>query len=86
MVLIDDPSAHNCLSPINQFDGDVIPVDSAKVTDWIRLVPAQAIGQVKPGIDPVAEYFAKALDCPRKLLAVSLATRRGVSLDSTCKL
>jgi hypothetical protein len=86
MVVLDDVSGANCLSANSRTDDDFIPVDSAGVANWIRLVPAKAMGQVKPSIDPVSEYFSRALDCPRKLLATSLATRRGVSLDSTCKL
>ena len=86
MAMIDDLGGHNCLSPVSQFESDLMPVDSAKVSHWIRLLPAQVSGEVKPSIDPVSEYFSKAIDCPRKMLAISLATGGGVSLDSTCKL
>jgi hypothetical protein len=86
MALLDAPSADNCLSQNSQTQDDVIPVDSAKVAEWLRLVPGAAKGTVKSSIDPVSEYFARALDCPRQVLAISLRTGRGVSLDSTCKL
>ena len=86
MVLLDATDSDNCLSQNSPISSDTFPVDSSKVAEWIRLVPADAIGAVKPSVDPVAEYFARSLECPRELLAVSLRTRRGVSLDSTCKL
>jgi hypothetical protein len=86
MALLDSPSVDNCLSQNSQTPGDLIPVDSAKVVEWLRLVPQAAKGTVKPSIDPVSEYFARALDCPRQLLGISPRSGRAVSLDSTCKL
>jgi hypothetical protein len=41
--------------------------------------------QPKPSIDPIREYFAKLLRCPRELLDSARKNGRGVSLDSTCK-
>jgi hypothetical protein len=41
---------------------------------------------VKASLDPVAEYFARALNCPRDLLEKAAKSGHGVSLDSTCKL
>jgi hypothetical protein len=86
LALIDRPNGDNCLSYNRALASDSFPVDSAQVSRWIATVAPDSIGAVKPSIDPVSEYFARALDCPRKLLAISLKTRRGVSLDSTCKL
>jgi hypothetical protein len=61
-------------------------VDFGRVRDGLDLSAINPQLPIKPSIDPVAEYFAGALECPRKLLGISLRTRRPVSLDSTCKL
>ena len=86
LALIDDSRATNCSTQNHQLDGDYFPVDSAKVAEWIRLAPMSAVGQVKASVDPVSEYFARALTCPRELLRISLKTGGRASLDSTCKL
>ena len=86
MAVLDGHSSSNCLSQNNEFPADSFPVDSARVSEWIKATGIERIGPVKASIDPVSEYFERALDCPRELLAISLKTRRAVSLDSTCKL
>jgi len=63
----------------------LFPVDSSRLATWVRNAP-NGSAWVRPSVDPVAEYFANALDCPRKMLKISRETRRAVSLDSTCKL
>jgi hypothetical protein len=86
LSMLDDPSLANCSTGNRLADGRVVVVDSAMVAEWIRLSPVGPIGRVKPSVDPVSEYFASALDCPRKMLGVSLRNRGAASLDSTCKL
>jgi hypothetical protein len=86
LAMIDDDKSGNCLSSNSQTGGESFPVDSAKVSAWLASVSPTMIGVVKPGIDPVSEYFARALECPREMLRISLESKRGVSLDSTCKL
>ena len=86
MALLDAPDGTNCLTQNSTSESDAFPLDSSRVAEWVRLMTGEAAGSVKSSVDPVAEYFARALDCPRQLLAISSKTRRGVSLDSTCKL
>jgi hypothetical protein len=86
LALLDNESGDNCLSQINRSGADSMPVDSARISEWIRTQSVSRVGAVKPSVDPVAEYFARALDCPREMLGASLRTRSRVSLDSTCKL
>jgi hypothetical protein len=85
LALYDAQDSDNCLSQDDRNSPDDFPVDREKVSEWIRAnaVPA---GPVKPSIDPVAEYFASVLDCPRKLLSYAAEKGRPASLDSTCKL
>jgi hypothetical protein len=85
-VLLDDQHGDNCLSDNKRSSDASFPVDSARVTQWLDLSAINPQLAIKPSIDPVAEYFAGALECPRKLLGKSLRTRRPVSLDSTCNL
>jgi hypothetical protein len=84
LALYDDPSAGNCSTQNDRSRGS-FQVDREKVDQWLRTNPIPA-GAVRQSIDPVTEYFAKVLDCPRKMLAHSRETALPVSLDSTCNL
>ena len=85
-ALLDDTRGNNCLSDNSQAHIPAFPVDSALLTEWVNRNSRMPVGPVKPSIDPASEYFARALDCPRQLLAEWSKSRRGVSLDSMCKL
>jgi hypothetical protein len=86
MALLDNNSGDNCLTE-NRSDGSsLFPVDTTRVAKWIEDVGPTRIGAVRPSVDPVAEYFAGVLECPRKLLEKARKSGRAVSLDSTCKL
>jgi hypothetical protein len=86
MALLDTGHTGNCLSQNSYAVESVFPVDLQAVESWLGVVSSGPIGAVKPSIDPVSEYFAGALRCPREMLAAARKSGRGVSLDSTCKL
>jgi hypothetical protein len=69
--------------------GDVaqaVAVDTVRTSRWVKQFGGAAVVlQPKPSIDPIREYFAKLLRCPRELLDSARKNGRGVSLDSTCK-
>ena len=85
-ALLDSKTADNCLSDNSSDAAPTFPVDSARLTQWVRNNATIPVGVVKPSIDPAPEYFARALDCPRQMLEIWSKTKRGISLDSTCKL
>jgi hypothetical protein len=85
-ALLDYNDGDNCLSENSSSGGQEFPLDSALVAEWVRRNSPEPVGWVKPSIDPAPEYFARALDCPRRMLAIASKKRGGVSLDSTCKL
>ena len=86
MVLIDRPSGDNCLTNDQAVRGSMVPIDLVAARRWLEIVAPTPIRQVKPGIDPVAEYFARLLNCPRILVDSARKTGGVTSLDSTCKL
>ena len=81
IALVDAQSAGNCSTDEVAGTGSIFPIDSARTVASIAHVHQ---GTAKPSIDPVAEYFARMLDCPGKMLFAARKTGRGVSLDSTC--
>jgi hypothetical protein len=85
-ALLDSKEMNNCLSNNRSGDAPAFPVDSARLNQWVRDNASMPVGKVKPSIDPAPEYFARALDCPRQMLEIWSKTKRGISLDSTCKL
>ena len=86
LALLDATGSANCLTDNTTVDDAVFPVDGPTTAAWVRANSETLVGAVKPSIDPVPEYFAKVLNCPRDLLAAATKNVRGVSLDSTCKL
>lgn len=83
---LDSQTLDNCQS-LDRQDGNLaIPVDSVVVAQWLTVFGEQDVPATKPGVDPVAEHFARVLNCPRRMLAGGLAKAPFVSLDSTCKL
>jgi len=86
LAVLDAPTGGNCSSENSSDDSDAFPIDTAMVGQWIRMVSPTRVGPVRASIDPVAEYFARALNCPRDLLERAVKSGRSASLDSTCKL
>jgi hypothetical protein len=84
LVVMDEPSAANCLHEIEQDTLASVPVDTGRVRQWIAMVSPDPIPAPKPSIDPVAESFARTLECPRRMLDFARRTGRGVVLDSMC--
>ena len=83
-MVLDDTSGDNCLHEVEQGTHARIPVDTGQVKRWIFNVSPEPILAVKAAIDPVAETFARTLDCPRRMLDFARRTGRGVVLDSMC--
>jgi hypothetical protein len=86
IALLDANDGHNCLHGVTMDSDADFPVDSVAVMRWIALVVPEPIAPPKAAIDPVGEYFAGAMNCPRLLLEKARRQGGRVSLDSTCKL
>ncbi|HET9424566.1 MAG TPA: DUF2723 domain-containing protein [Gemmatimonadaceae bacterium] len=84
MAMLDDRSGSNCLYEQVSDTAALIPVDGEKAREWVRRFGTIGQRSVKHSVDPVAEHFARMLDCPRRMLDSARAHGRGVSLDSTC--
>lgn len=84
LVVLDDLSGSNCLHDAERDTQAAIPVDTGQVKRWVADVSPEPMPAVKAAIDPVAESFARTLDCPRRMLDFARRTGRGVVLDSMC--
>jgi hypothetical protein len=84
LVALDDPQAANCLHDSGRDTAPAFPIDTARVKEWIERFAPSPIPAVKAGIDPVAEHFARVMDCPRRMLESVRRNGRGVVLDSLC--
>jgi hypothetical protein len=80
LVLLDDGGGVDCAT---RSDADQLPVDTVAVKAWLERFREPA-GVPKGSIDPVNEYFARLLDCPRRMLDSARKSGRNVSLDMTC--
>jgi hypothetical protein len=85
-VLISLSDETNCSNEENRLESREVALDTVRIREWIRANPALAPSEVKRSIDPVGEYFARVLDCPREVITNQAKRGRGFSLDSTCKL
>jgi hypothetical protein len=79
LVLIDAAIA-DCFAPAGS---DRMQVDTMQVKAWLTRFPEPA-GIPRSSIDPVGQYFARLLDCPRRMLDAARRSGRDVSLDMTC--
>ena len=86
MALVDINSGDNCLHEFEAGIPDLFPVDQQAVARWLDAIVPQPIPPAKSSVDPVAEHFARVLNCPRLMLEIARVNARRVSLDSTCNL
>lgn len=84
LALIDRHDGSNCSYESAQDTTPTFPVDQPGVQRWIETVVPRPIPIVKSSIDPVAEHFARLLNCPRLMLETARRTGGPVSLDSLC--
>lgn len=57
------------------------PTAAARWAGWVREQLPDTV--TRPAIDPIAAYFRRALECPRRLAAYA-ATADSTQLDSVC--
>ena len=59
-------------------------IDTTTAATWAKWVREQLPDTAtRPAIDPIARYFRRALECPRRLSAYA-ATADSTQLDSVC--
>lgn len=85
IVAVDD-QAHGVPDSLRQDTFEVIRVDTPAVQTVAARVESWRRGRwPRPQPDPVSDYFARVLTCPKLLLSPPSPTRRA-SLDSLCNL